>query len=147
VKSLKLQLDSIKKYQTAAILVGINNQPGGVVVADIMGEMIRHKVHNDLGKHIPIVTYAEERCTNAGMHLLMQGDVVLANPLSWIGSIGNRMTPWMVKHLVNDTFMTDFKFVHKGENKVRLNRMEPHKKEDVEWALKVMNKMKDRVAR
>jgi ClpP class serine protease len=136
----------MKKYQTAAILIGINNNPGGVVVADVMGDMIRHK-RNKLGKHIPIVTYAEEKCTNAGMHLLMQGDVVLANPLAWIGSIGFRMTPWMVKHLVNDTLMTDFKFVHQGENKVRLNRMEPHKQQDIDWALNMMNKMKDRVAK
>ena len=78
---------------------------------------------------MPLVTYAEDYAFATGYHLLMHGDVHLANPCSFVGNIGLRITPLMIKHFLED-YDLKFKFVHKGENKVRLNRLEEFTEKD-----------------
>lgn len=54
---------------------------------------------------------------------MMYGDTQLVNECSFVGNVGFRMTPLMIKHFLAD-YSIKAKFIHHGENKVRLNRLE-----------------------
>jgi hypothetical protein len=90
-----------------------------LVQADLLGQMLQRK-SKELG--VPLVTYAEDRACAVGYHLMMYGDVHLANECSFVGNVGFRVTPWMLKHFLAE-FDIKAKYVHRGENKVRLNRL------------------------
>jgi ClpP class serine protease len=60
----------------------------------------------------------------------MYGDKVLANSSSFVGNIGFYTTPWMMKEFLN-YWEVEGKYIHKGKNKVRFNRLEEFKEEDV----------------
>lgn len=148
VDKLQKQLVGMTKKNTVSILLGISSGiDGKIVPVEQIGEMLRSKVKKDLGGelHTPIVTYAEEAALNAGLHLLMQGDVKLAHPMSRLGNIGSYVKPWMVKHFMHDTVMAQIKTITIGNNKVRLDRFEEHKPEDIEWAHNLINKFRDRI--
>ena len=68
---------------------------------------------------------------------MMYGDVHLANECSFVGNVGFRVTPWMLKHFLAD-YDIKVKYVHKGENKVRLNRLEEFTWKDKDWMLAIL---------
>ena len=87
--------------------------------ADLMGQMLVNKC-NEL--QVPLVMYAEDRACGSGYQLMMHGQVHLANECSFVGNIGYRITPLMLKHFLGAN-QIDAKYAHKGEHKVRLNRL------------------------
>ena len=87
---------------------------------------------------VPLVTHAEDSAFGSAFHLLMHGDVVLSDKATFVGNIGFRMTPWMLKNFV-EKWEIKVKYVHHGENKVRFNRFQELKDRDVEWILKILN--------
>lgn len=118
-KKVIAQLNLMKKANTAAIFVGINTgRKDSIVQADIIGYHL-HKKSADLG--VPLVTHAEDSSLGASFHLLMQGHTVLADKATFVGNIGFRATPWMLKDFVKKNEI-NIKYVHHGENKVRFNK-------------------------
>jgi ClpP class serine protease len=137
---LKKQLQMLHKNNTDALCVAINHSSGGQLVqAELMGAMLQRKAAE---LEMPLVTYVEDQAFMSGFHLLMHGDVHLANPCSMLGNIGLRITPLMMKHFVED-YDVKIRYIHKGENKVRLNRFEEFKATDKEWILNIMQKRVD----
>lgn len=124
-EKLKDKLKTLKKSQKVAdaILLGINIGPAtdpkncSITQTDLMGKMFREKAKE---LEVPLVTYAEEMALFNGMHLLMQGDHVLASEVSILGNIGQRMTPYYAKDFLEDWHVR-MRYVHHGENKVRFN--------------------------
>jgi ClpP class serine protease len=145
VKKVQEALTSININNTDAILLGINSSPGkdSIVDAEIMAEMLYKKTKKDLKGKVPLVTYAEEHCTNVGMHLLTQGDTVLANRLTFLGNIGYYRQATIFKHHLAHHWMSEVKLVHQGQKKVRLNHFaDSFSQEDIDWALSLMNKLR-----
>ena len=70
---------------------------------------------------VPLITHAEDSAFGASFHLLMHGDTVLADKATFLGNIGFRMTPWMLKKFAESNEI-NVKYVHHGENKVRFNK-------------------------
>jgi ClpP class serine protease len=68
----------------------------------------------------------------------MHGDYVFADKASFLGNVGFRMTPWMLKNFAESN-QVSVKYVHHGENKVRFNRFQELKQKDVEWVLNILN--------
>jgi hypothetical protein len=56
--------------------------------------------------------YAEEACTNGGMHLLTYGDHMLANPMSNLCNIGTVASPTILKHHMHKIWQLEVKMVH-----------------------------------
>ena len=81
---------------------------------------------------------AEDMVLGPAFHLLMYGDKIIANETSMLGNIGYMSDPWMLKDFAKH-WNFDVKFVHKGKNKVRLNRFEEFKEEDIAWLKNIMN--------
>ena len=77
-------------------------------------------------------TYAEDQCGAAGLIVHQAGAQRLANPLSMLGHVGFSIKPMMLKHFLADWDLK-LRYVHQGKNKVRLNRLEEHKQEDIDW--------------
>ena len=135
----KLDLLKKKNKKCDAILVGINVGPAAsgresknmITQADLMGKILKAKAKE---LEVPLVTYAEEMSVMNGMHLLMYGDHILANEVSLLGNIGNRVTPKYLKDFV-ESWHVKLRYVHHGENKVRFNSFEPLKQKDVDWLL------------
>ena len=121
IRNVKKSLTSLNKKNCDALLIGLNSK-GSVVDAEILGEMLKRKINKTFDGKIPLVMYAEESCTNAGMHLLTYGDTILANPMSDLGSIGTVASPTIIKNFLSKTLLSEVKMVHQGENKVRLNQ-------------------------
>lgn len=94
---------------------------------------------------VPFVTYAEDRACAVGYHLLMYGDVHLANECSFVGNVGFRVTPWMMKHFLAELEIKA-RVVHKGENKVRLNPLEEFTDKDKEWFLDILRSRVNAIA-
>ena len=69
----------------------------------------------------------------------MHGDKIIADRSSFLGNIGYRTTPWMVKRAVEKSEV-DVRYVHHGENKVRFNKLKELRDQDVEWLLNIQNK-------
>ena len=67
------------------------------------------------------------------------GDHMLCNPVSMMGNLGFTMSPLNLRRVCED-WEVHVKFITKGENKARLNRFEPVREADVEWALNLMRK-------
>jgi hypothetical protein len=148
VKKVAEALSVINKKNCDAILIGLNSSTGkdSIVDAEIMGEMLKRKVKKDLDSKIPLVMYAEESCTNVGMHLLTQGDVVLANRLCFLGNIGFYRSATIFKHHLREHWLSEVQLVHQGKNKVRLNHFaDSFTQEDIDWALSLMNKLRKRI--
>jgi ClpP class serine protease len=108
----------MNKGNTAALFVGINSgSKDSIVQASLIGERLQRKA-KDLG--VPLITHAEDSALGPAFHLLMHGDTVLADKATFVGNIGFRMTPWMLKNFAESN-QIHVKYVHHGENKVRFN--------------------------
>eukprot|EP00347_Sterkiella_histriomuscorum_P000440 403375856 len=145
-EKLETTLKGMTIQNTAAIMIGINTKlPNGshsLVYSDQMGEMLQKKV-KDLGD-VPLITYAEDSCLGVGFHMLSHGSVVLSNPNSFLGNVGFSADPWNLKEFA-EHWRFKMQYIHKGKNKVRLNRFEEFKQEDIDWLLKIMNKRVDSI--
>ena len=118
-KKVLAALGKFKKSNTAAIFVGINSgNKDSVVQADVMGSHLQRKAAE---LKVPLVTHAEDSALGPAFHLLMHGDTVLADKATFVGGIGFRMTPWMLKDFAKK-YEINVKYVHHGENKVRFNK-------------------------
>lgn len=84
------------------------------------------------------MTYAEDYAFAGGYYLMLYGDVHLANPCSFVGNVGFRMTPLMIRDFL-DNYQIKASYVTKGENKVRLNRLKDFTEADKQWVLGLLN--------
>ena len=88
--------------------------------------------------NVPLVTHAEDGSFRASFHLLMHGHTILSDTSTFLGNIGFRYTPWMLKDFIEKNEL-QVKYVHKGDNKVRFNKFKELRNEDVEWILDILN--------
>lgn len=127
-------------------MIGINtrlpNSSNSLVHADQIGDALQKKV-KDLGG-IPLITFAEDLCLGVGFNLLSYGNVVLSNDNAFLGNVGFSVDPWNLKDF-SEYWRFKMHYIHKGKNKVRLNRFEDFKQEDIDWLLKIMNKRVDSI--
>lgn len=92
---LRSQLDLLTKSKNnAAIVVGINIGKGSIVQAEIVASLLKAKAKE---LDVPLITCAEEVAFSTGLHLLMQGDIVICNPCSMLGNVGFVANPPMLK--------------------------------------------------
>ena len=82
--------------------------------------------------------FAEEQSLATGLHLLMYGDHIICNPSSMLGNLGFTTNVSHFKELA-EAWNVQVKFITKGANKMRLNRFEPVKQEDIAWMLDLLN--------
>jgi len=136
-KKVHAVLKKLTKHNTAAILVGINGPSGGSLVqADIIGQSLQRHAKK---LNVPLITHGEESCSMASFHLLMHGDTILADKCTMLGNLGYRITPYRLKQFC-EHWQFEIRYVHHGENKVRLNRFKDLRDEDVQWILNIFNK-------
>lgn len=145
-EKLDTTLKNVTKANTAALLVGINtNLPNAkqqIVYADQIGEALQRKA-KELGD-LPLITYAEDTCLGVGFHLLSYGKTVLANENSFLGNVGFSATPWNLKDFA-EYYQFKIQYLNKGKNKIRLNRFEDFKEEDIEWLKNILFKRVDAI--
>ena len=139
VGKLRQDLLKLKKGQTHCLLVGLSVSKGSLVQSEIAALLLRQTAEK---LDVPLVMYCEEAAIATGMHLLVHGDVVLCNPSSMLGNVGFAANPTMLKEFIKEWHF-QIKVVTKGENKARLNRFEPHRQEDVDWMLNLLNSRVD----
>ena len=80
----------MKKGKTNCLLVGLNVQKCSLVQSERAGLLFQQAAQR---LEVPLVMYCEEVALASGLHLLVHGDVVLANPSSMLGNVGFYASP------------------------------------------------------
>ncbi|MEC8460837.1 MAG: S49 family peptidase [Pseudomonadota bacterium] len=90
-------LESVYKQPSAKALILRVNSPGGVVhVADAA-----HRLLLSIHERMPVVAVVEQQAASAAYLLASQSDVIFANEMSIVGSIGVVSSVVVVKDLLN----------------------------------------------
>ncbi|KAM3138971.1 hypothetical protein pb186bvf_008984 [Paramecium bursaria] len=86
--------------------------------------------------YAPVYTFADQIVFNSALLILASGNKVFSSKYSFLGDFGYSSRRQGYKQFIENLGI-DFKYIHSGEQKVKLNNFEDLKEKDVKWQLKL----------